>query len=110
MGHMESVAIRIPPTVVHVRKAPFDLYIGRAFAEFPASKWQNPFHLADPNDIKERYYVVEQYRQHILSRPDLIAALPELEGKALGCWCRPKYPCHGDMLVELFIEKVLKAA
>jgi len=96
-----------PPTVVHVRKAPFDLYIGRAWAEFPASKWANPFHLKDPNDIGERYRVAEQYKQHVRSRPDLVAALPELSGLTLGCWCRPKYPCHGDMLEELFIELVM---
>ena len=28
------------------------------------------------------------------------AALPELRGKILGCWCAPKV-CHGDVLVEL---------
>ena len=26
--------------------------------------------------------------------------LEELEGKTLGCWCKPK-TCHGDVLVEL---------
>ena len=30
----------------------------------------------------------------------LLAALPELQGKVLGCWCAP-LPCHGDVLVEL---------
>lgn len=29
----------------------------------------------------------------------------ELEGKNLGCWCKPE-ACHGDILVELIeIEK-----
>ena len=97
------------PRVVHVRKAVFDLYIGRAFAEFPESIWHNPIHLWNPNDIEERFRVLDQYKAYILRRPDLIAALPELEGKILGCWCRPK-PCHGDVLVELFKEFVLKAA
>jgi len=97
------------PKVVHVRRAPFDIYIGRAFAEFPGSKWENPFHLKDPDDIEERYYVAEQYRAYVRSRPDLMAALPELEGLVMGCWCRPKFPCHGDVLVELFNEIVEKA-
>jgi hypothetical protein len=29
-----------------------------------------------------------------------MAALPELRGKKLGCWCKPG-PCHGDVLAEL---------
>ncbi|MBI3972630.1 MAG: DUF4326 domain-containing protein [Chloroflexi bacterium] len=40
------------------------------------------------------------YRQYRLSRPDLLTALPELRGKTLSCWCKPK-PCHGDVLVDL---------
>jgi len=78
--------------------------------EFPESKWGNPFHLKNPNDPMERYAVMDQYKAYIMSRPDLIAALPELRGKTLGCWCRPKFPCHGDVLVELFSKLVLKAA
>lgn len=98
------------PVVVHVRKKPFDIYIGRAFAEFPESKWANPFHLKDPNDPQERYEVAGQYEEHVRSRPDLIAALSELEGKTIGCWCRPKFPCHGDILIKLFKEFVLGIA
>lgn len=32
--------------------------------------------------------------------PRTAAALPELAGKTLGCWCAPR-PCHGDVLVRL---------
>ena len=28
----------------------------------------------------------------------------ELEGKELGCWCKPS-PCHGDILIKLFKER-----
>ena len=28
----------------------------------------------------------------------------ELEGKELGCWCKP-YLCHGDILIKLFKER-----
>ncbi len=34
------------------------------------------------------------------TQPDLLAALPELEGKVLGCWCSPQ-ECHGDVLIRL---------
>ncbi len=106
---MGSSAPRLP-TVVHVRRAPYDLYIGRAFLEFPESKWANPFRLQDPNDPVERQRVADEYEMYIRGRVDLIASLPELEGRTLGCWCRPKFPCHGDVLVKLFVEFVLKAA
>ena len=43
---------------------------------------------------------VEAYARYIVTRPDLMAALSELRGKRLGCWCKPK-PCHGDVLSAL---------
>jgi hypothetical protein len=33
------------------------------------------------------------------TQPDLMARLPELKGKVLGCWCAPE-ACHGDILSE----------
>jgi hypothetical protein len=89
-------------TVVHLRKAPFDIYIGRAFAEFSESIWHNPFHLG-PNRDGNRKQVLAKYREYILSHPDLLARLPELKGKTLGCWCKPLL-CHGDVLVSLIEE------
>jgi len=77
--------------VVHCKRDKFDVYIGRP------SKWGNPFPLEDES---ERLRVIEQYRRWILTQPELMAALPELRGRVLGCWCAPK-PCHGDVLVEL---------
>jgi hypothetical protein len=79
--------------VVHCKREPYDVYIGRP------SKWGNPFKSGRDGTLEE---VLEKYGQHILSRPDLLAALHELEGKTLGCWCKPK-PCHGDVLIELLV-------
>ncbi|OGT54325.1 MAG: hypothetical protein A3E01_15280 [Gammaproteobacteria bacterium RIFCSPHIGHO2_12_FULL_63_22] len=61
------------------------------------SKWGNPFVIGRDGAREE---VIAKYREYILGRPDLLAALPELRGKRLGCWCAPK-ACHGDVLVEL---------
>ncbi len=44
-----------------------------------------------------------RYEQWVRSQPELIAALPELEGKTLGCWCAPD-ACHGDVLARLAAE------
>jgi hypothetical protein len=87
------------PRVVHCKREKFDVYIGRG------SKWGNPIRLpsktydreADPENILGRY------EAHVRSQPDLMAALPGLAGKTLGCWCAPKR-CHGDVLVKLVTE------
>ena len=34
-------------------------------------------------------------------------SLDELEGKTLGCFCKPE-KCHGDVLLELLTQKKLK--
>lgn len=84
----------IPSTtrVVHCKKEPFDVYIGRP------SKWGNPFKIGKDGSRED---VIAKYRQWILANPELIAKLPsELKGRMLGCWCRPN-SCHGDVLAEL---------
>jgi hypothetical protein len=44
--------------------------------------------------------VVARYREYLLSRPDLMALLPGLRGKRLGCWCAPE-PGHAEVIAEL---------
>ena len=74
------------------------VYIGRATrGGYKASKWHNPYPLRTEGD---RATVLAQYHQYLLAQPELLAALPELAGKVLGCWCLPK-PCHGAILIEL---------
>ena len=42
--------------------------------------------------------MITNYRDHYLPyKPSLLSRLPELRGKALGCWCAPE-PCHADVL------------
>ena len=48
----------------------------------------------------DRDEVIARYRDWIATQPELLAALPELRGKDLACWCAPE-PCHGDVLLEL---------
>jgi hypothetical protein len=73
------------------------VYIGRATrGGYRTSKWHNPFPLRAERD---RATVLAQYREYLREQPVLLAALPELMGKVLGCWCLPK-PCHGGILIE----------
>ena len=44
--------------------------------------------------------MIAMYHRWLLQQPNLLAALPELRGKDLVCWCAPER-CHGDILIEL---------
>ena len=61
-----------------------------------ASKWRNPFSVKTYG----RKESLRLYKEYILETPDLYDSLSELEGKVLGCWCKP-LSCHGDVLLEL---------
>ena len=80
------------------------LYIGRNMNFYvkgtTASKWQNPFSFKKQNFSVEES--LEKYEQHIRSS-NLIHEVHELEGKVLGCWCKPN-KCHGDVLIKLLEE------
>lgn len=77
--------------VVHCRKDKHDIYIGRP------SKWGNPFSIGKDGTRSE---VIRKYEDWILSNDELMKDIHELEGKVLGCWCRPR-ACHGDVLANL---------
>ena len=83
--------------VVHCKRKPFDVYIGRP------SKWGNPFAVGKDGTREE---VIRKYEDWIREQPGLMAMLPELVGKVLGCWCAPQ-ACHGDVLVRLMEEENL---
>jgi uncharacterized protein DUF4326 len=67
------------------------VYVGRP------SKWGNPFVIGRDGT---REQVVAKYRAWIVRQPALMAALHELRGKDLVCWCAPER-CHAEVLVEL---------
>lgn len=68
-----------------------DVFIGRP------SKWGNPFHIGRDGN---RAQVIQKYAVWLVQQDDLMAAIPELIGKKLGCYCAPE-PCHGDVLAAL---------
>jgi hypothetical protein len=77
--------------VVNRHHGAYDVFIGRP------SKWGNPFHEGRDGTREE---VIAKYREWILTQPELLSQLPELEGKRIACSCKPR-ACHGDVLVEL---------
>lgn len=97
--------------VVNLSKEPYDVFIGRG------SKWGNPFtHIKDKTTLADvivdtREEAIERYREYLEGNQVLLDSLDELEGKTLGCYCKPK-SCHGDILLEFLskrkLEKFLK--
>lgn len=85
--------------VVHCRRSSYDILIDRS------TKWGNPFgHVRDRRTtasvlVITRDEAIARYEEWLPSQPHLIAALPELRDKVLGCWCRP-LACHGDVLIR----------
>lgn len=80
--------------VVNKYKEDYDVYIGRG------SMWGNPFHIGEHGTRDE---VIELYKMHLwkqikqgkITKEDLL----ELDGKRLGCFCKPQ-ACHGDIIVK----------
>ena len=57
--------------------------------------WGNPFRIGPDGS---RLVVVVKYKRWLPTRPDLMAALGELRGRDLLCWCAPDL-CHGNVLM-----------
>jgi len=93
MGNVRTVR----PVVLNMRTrgkpTPNDVRIDRQ------TKWGNPFRIGRDGTREE---VIAKYRAYVVSRSDLMAALPELRGKRLLCHCAP-LPCHGDVLADLVV-------
>jgi hypothetical protein len=62
------------------------------------TRWGSRFSIGpdEPRDV-----AVAKYRAWLLQQPELLAALPELRGRDLMCWCPHGKTCHADVLLEL---------
>lgn len=112
----ECCRLREPPHVVRMKRRKdgtivqkADVYIGRACTmggwNLAESVWHNPFKLSiKPKPTPEQVQdVLAKYEAHVRAKPKLMARLPELCNRSLGCFCAPK-PCHGDVLIKLVRE------
>lgn len=95
---------RMPGKVVHCKRDPYDIYIGRG------SKWGNPFtHIPYGTQatwiVASREEAIARYEEWIRAQPELMEACKrELPGKTLGCYCVP-LACHGEVLLKISEEK-----
>ncbi len=78
-------------TVVNIKdNLGYDVRIDRS------TKWGNLYQIDEHNDRKE---AIQKYKKSLLGSYQFLADLPQLQGKILGCWCKP-LPCHGDVLAD----------
>lgn len=90
----------VPKTkVVNIHYSePYEVYIGRG------SLFGNPF--THQKDTQAEYLVdtreeaIAAYREWVQTQPHILAEIPKLKGKRLGCYCYP-LACHGEILAEL---------
>jgi hypothetical protein len=90
----------LPPNSVYVGREVRYRRKGRPI-QFAESKWHNRFKTAD------------EHRTWLFDQPALLAALPELYGTDLICWCAAPNRCNADVLRRLAehaqcLEKVWK--
>lgn len=84
---------KIPPNTVKVDRS---------------TGWGNPFIVGMPG-VPDAATAVRKFREWIEAtiaddhpHPECTrAALEDLRGKNLGCWCALDAPCHADVLLEL---------
>lgn len=98
--------------VVNVRCSEYDVYIGRGrdpqTGEYPTLSWGNYFSHKDvpgTERVATREEAVARFRAELWARVSnpgnthhiTLEQLAALQGKRLGCWCKPA-ACHGDVL------------
>jgi len=94
--------------VVHCKRKPYDVYIGRG--RCPRSgepgRWGNPFshrpsRARGVTAVASREEAIARYAGWLAAELDAerisLAELAALHGKTLGCWCAP-HACHGEVL------------
>jgi len=91
------------PKVVHCKREPYDVYIGRG------SKFGNPYSHQEGTAavwvVDTREDAIRLYEEWLRAQSKLMAAVKkELRGRILGCWCSP-LACHGDVLLKIANEE-----
>ena len=87
------------PFVVHIKKSPFDVYVGRP------SDFGNPFSekpgILAKFRVKTRAIAIARYEEWLLSQPELVARVKkELRGKILSVSVLLK-DCHAEVLARI---------
>lgn len=86
---------------------PYDIYVGRG----QGSIWGNPFSHKEGtlahHKVASQEEAVLAYDRWVRTKPELMRRIPELRGRTLACFCRPKNGfqgrllCHAQVLAAL---------
>eukprot|EP00435_Cladocopium_sp_Y103_P018485 s228_g4.t1 len=87
-AEVKSTYADLPPTHIYIGPGHFS-------HRWAVGPWANPF-LAGRDGT--HFEVVVLYMRWLLTNQDLLALLPELQGKVLVCDCPANRLCHGDVL------------
>ena len=82
--------------IVNIYKEPYDVYIGRAGKDKDGT-FGNPFNSDDRE--KDIQLFKEYFHKKIKDDHTFRIKVLGLQGKRLGCFCKPKL-CHGDIIAE----------
>ena len=99
--------------IVNIHDLGSQAFIAQAMAEdrFVAihrpTKWSNPFSHR-PNSaalfkVDSAQEALRRYAAWLPMQAELMAALADLQGRVLGCFCAPR-PCHGYILARFADE------
>ncbi len=99
--------------VVNLYKEPYDIYIGRA-GKGKDGYWGNPISVGKICSVCGKTHLeggstLVCYKRYLVNRcnndSEFKRKLLDLDGKILGCFCKPK-KCHGDEMIN-FINEML---
>lgn len=99
MGSSSEATVSAVTTVVNINYARFDQYIGRG------SPFGNPYPITaeEGRDEVIRKFEID-FHARLKMDADFLRRVLALEGKILGCHCKP-LRCHGDSIVKFLNER-----
>lgn len=105
---------RMPPNTVSVcrpGKWGNRFVVGDVAQRFSKEKICETFTIETPEQAVACFREdMENHLANPKARPCIVAALRELRGKNLACWCALDQPCHRDVLLELANGPICEAS
>jgi hypothetical protein len=95
--------VKVAGDLFHGRVPDDAVYVGRQVPRFRRSPFANPHRVGRRCECgldHDAAAAVAAYERYLDARPELVeAAVRELAGRDLACWCKPELPCHADVLL-----------
>jgi hypothetical protein len=110
----EGAEVTAPQRIQRKRTKGWRMPAGAVYVGRP-SRWGNPFRIGETYPFLRGGVTVRDAEQAVKFFADWVedirywdaeeerfgAPITALRGHDLACWCRPEWPCHADVLLEL---------